>query len=91
MARRDPGAVSGYRFYQPDTGRWLSRDPLEEDAALNVYAFVNNSPLVKTDPLGDISIEEIKEVIELLEEVDSVMGLAAFLEQARTSATSWYI
>ena len=41
------------RYYNPDTGRFLSEDPigfLGED--LNMYRYVANSPLVYTDPTG---------------------------------------
>lgn len=34
----------GYRYYSASTGRWLSRDPIGETAARNLYAFVNNAP-----------------------------------------------
>lgn len=27
----------GYRYYQPSTGRWLSRDPIGEEGGLNDY------------------------------------------------------
>jgi hypothetical protein len=30
-------------FYNPDTGRWLSRDPIEESGGLNIYSFVGNN------------------------------------------------
>jgi RHS repeat-associated protein len=43
----------GYRYYNPNTGRWLSRDPIGEAGGLNVYAFVVNDPLSFIDPLGD--------------------------------------
>jgi RHS repeat-associated protein len=33
----------GHRFYDPIPGRWLSRDPLEEQGGLNLYAFANNN------------------------------------------------
>ena len=36
-------AVSGYRFYNPSTGRWLSRDPIGEWGGENLYAYVYNS------------------------------------------------
>jgi hypothetical protein len=39
-------------FYNPDTGRWLSRDPIEERGGMNLHAFVNNNPLRYVDPLG---------------------------------------
>ena len=42
----------GYRYYSPDMGRWLSRDPIEEQGGLNLYAFVNNDPVNKWDRLG---------------------------------------
>lgn len=42
----------GYRYYNPSTGRWLSRDPIEEDGGPNSYAFVYNNPQRFVDPLG---------------------------------------
>lgn len=40
----------GYRYL--GNGRWLSRDPLEERASLNVYSFVRESPVNYFDSLG---------------------------------------
>ena len=42
----------GYRYYDPDTGRWLSRDPLEEQGGINLYQFIGNDPVNWVDPLG---------------------------------------
>jgi RHS repeat-associated protein len=42
----------GYRYYQPVTGRWLSRDPLEEDGGENIYAFVSNDAVNRFDEFG---------------------------------------
>ncbi|MDD4406219.1 MAG: RHS repeat-associated core domain-containing protein, partial [Parabacteroides sp.] len=42
----------GYRYYSPALGRWLSRDPIEEQGGLNLYGFVNNDPVNKWDKLG---------------------------------------
>jgi RHS repeat-associated protein len=42
----------GYRYYSASTGRWLSRDPAEEDGGENVYAFVSNDPISAMDLLG---------------------------------------
>ena len=39
-------------FYNPSTGRWLSRDPKEEKGGPNLLAFVNNAPIGNIDPLG---------------------------------------
>ncbi|OQB93714.1 MAG: tRNA(Glu)-specific nuclease WapA precursor [Verrucomicrobia bacterium ADurb.Bin118] len=42
----------GYRYYDPDTGRWLSRDPLGEEGGLSLYGFVGNQPVTQVDKLG---------------------------------------
>lgn len=51
----------GYRYYNPSTGRWLSRDPIEQikgdkpellPEGPNIYAYVGNSPLGRWDLLG---------------------------------------
>ena len=42
----------GYRFYSPNLARWLSRDPLEEQGGLNLYAFCGNDALDRFDPHG---------------------------------------
>ena len=42
----------GYRYYDPTTGRWPSRDPIEEEGGYNLYAFVANDGVNKWDVLG---------------------------------------
>ena len=42
----------GYRFYDPDMGRFISRDPIEERGGLNLYGFVGNDPVNRWDYLG---------------------------------------
>ena len=42
----------GYRYYDSAVGRWLSRDPIEEQGGINLYGFVYNSPLNWFDILG---------------------------------------
>ena len=50
----------GYRYYKPDLGRWINRDPIEEEGGLNLYAIVDNNGQNMSDYLGlsivDISI-----------------------------------
>ena len=41
-----------YRHYSPALGRFLSRDPIEEQGGLNLYAFVGNDSVQKTDYRG---------------------------------------
>ena len=51
---RETGMV-GYkrRFYRPDLGRWLNRDPIEEEGGENLYAFCRNSPQLYVDVNGN--------------------------------------
>ena len=39
-------------FYDPNKGRWLSRDPIGERGGRNLYGFVANNPLNAFDPFG---------------------------------------
>jgi RHS repeat-associated protein len=43
----------GYRYYDPLTGRWPSRDPIEEEGGLNLYGFVGNDGIGTIDLLGN--------------------------------------
>ncbi|MDG2123280.1 MAG: DUF2235 domain-containing protein, partial [Verrucomicrobiales bacterium] len=42
----------GLRYYDPNHGRWISRDPIGEDGGTNLYSFVGNDPINATDLLG---------------------------------------
>jgi RHS repeat-associated protein len=44
--------LTWYRAYDPDLGRWVSRDPIEEDGGLNLYEYVENNPINDKDPNG---------------------------------------
>ena len=50
---------SGRRFYSPELGRWLNRDPIEEEGGAHLYAHVVNAPTLRVDPLGRVSAPEI--------------------------------
>jgi RHS repeat-associated protein len=42
----------GYRWYDPVTGRWPSRDPIEEGGGVNLYGMVGNGGVNVVDRLG---------------------------------------
>jgi len=48
-------ALTHFRAYDPNLGRWLSRDPLanaERKEGPNLYAYVHNEPIGRSDPSG---------------------------------------
>ena len=42
----------GYRHYDPARGRWLSKDPIQEQGGLNLYGMVGNDPINRFDLWG---------------------------------------
>ena len=54
---REWSAVTGlinfrYRWYDPVTGRWISKDPIGLSGGLNLYLLSENSPINTCDPIG---------------------------------------
>ena len=45
-----------YRYYHALSGRWLTKDPMEEYSTLNMYRFLNNN--LGIDQLGLISVSQ---------------------------------
>ena len=44
--------LPAHAFYNPSTGRWLSRDPIGENGEKNLYGFVQNDSVRGVDPVG---------------------------------------
>lgn len=43
---------AAFGFYNPQIGRWTTRDPIGEGDSANLYQFVGNNPIKNVDPLG---------------------------------------
>lgn len=67
----------GLRFYDPESGRWLTQDPAGERDGQNLYAYVHNSPLLYFDEQGAFSIWE------------GLTGLASGLYNGFTTAAEY--
>ena len=76
----------GYRYYNPVTGRWLSRDPIGEEDCPNMFAFVRNNGVNGVDVLGSKELflfdgetrtrEEMREIDSAIA-FDVIVGLGA--------------
>lgn len=42
----------GFRYYEPGSGKWLSKDPLAENGGLNLYSFLANNGTNAIERLG---------------------------------------
>ena len=55
----------GYRYYDSSTGRWLSRDPIQEQGGMNLSGFVGNNSVSAYDVLGlwlsDVHMDRTKQ------------------------------
>jgi len=49
-------SVYGFRYYDPEAGRWLGRDPIGEMGGMNIYGFIGNRTVNTADYLGFQSI-----------------------------------
>lgn len=62
----------GYRYYSPDLGRFINRDPAEEAGGVNLYGFVGNDPVNGWDVLGEGSLADwLKALTTFLDANDS--------------------
>ena len=48
--------LAGQRWYSPDLGRWLSRDPIRYEGGDNLYGYVLGNPIKFVDPNGLLPI-----------------------------------
>jgi RHS repeat-associated protein len=70
----------GFRYYDPEIGRYTTRDPIGYGDGMNVYLSVHNNPINHFDPLG--LNEHTEEEIDERPPVD-IEGMLAFQKHLR--------
>jgi hypothetical protein len=64
-----------YRYYKPDAGRWLTRNPLGMVDGPNVYASLVNNPVMQKDLEGTSIVVAVGVGIALALFLVAVLGL----------------
>jgi uncharacterized protein RhaS with RHS repeats len=72
-------AYYGFRYYDPVTGRWLSRDPIGENGGLNLYGMVGNDPISRWDYLGLDWCEDVSAFLPKM--LEGINKATAFRDQ----------
>jgi RHS repeat-associated protein len=89
-----------YRWYDPQTQRWLNRDPLGEPGfelvrqaaediqsdGPNLYAFVRNNPINRFDPLGLATQDKIEEIKKAIEKAQQIRDILAAAQSGKGCA-----
>jgi RHS repeat-associated protein len=80
----------GFRFYDPQTGRWPNRDPIGERGGINLYGFVGNNGVAFSDRLGlsraltggavkghltNTSLQGANRILRLIDELNAESGI----------------
>ncbi len=69
------------RAYDPQTGRFVSADPIGTEGGINLYAYVNNDPLDATDPKGTSCISTGEHYVCNIDKVDLPKGQSTLTSQ----------
>jgi len=77
----------GYRSYNPELGRWINRDPIEEEGGLNLYGFVYNNTYYYFDDLGG-EVLTIMGGVAVYKVVTVVVGVYIAWEVSRQLASN---
>jgi RHS repeat-associated protein len=80
----------GYRYYDPSTGRWKSRDPIAEQAGAGLYIFLNQDALNNCDAFGLVDTARLTATQQKIKDALANQTFAAKLPLAVTLLDRWF-
>ena len=69
-----------FRYFNPMSGTWLSRDPLGEQTSPNLYRYLKNDPINRRDILGLMDEEECNKQISDALRSDEIGSISNVLQ-----------
>jgi RHS repeat-associated protein len=72
-----------YRYHDPETGRFLSRDPV--DSGMNRYEYVAGNPLTFVDPMGQFTLIELMLFQNIIRMATATAGPRALIEAPKAA------
>ncbi|MBI5692010.1 MAG: RHS repeat-associated core domain-containing protein, partial [Verrucomicrobia bacterium] len=81
--------VSGRRYYDPRNGRFINRDPIEEQGGLNLYGFCRNNPINGWDVLGMDGVTATDYGTFMASATDPYGNVREWNFSSETDATNW--
>ena len=87
--KRDRVADYNYRYYDPLTGRWPSRDPIGEQGGVNLYGFIGNNPINLFDLLGLMSKQNAERFKKFAEPGEVESRLNGGIEAYKKKRNGW--
>lgn len=78
-----------FRALDTESGRWLSRDLAGENGVGNVYTYVDNSPIMLTDPLG-LEPSQGRSFCRLLESMNELDRRSDWLSKVKRFWAGWF-
>lgn len=70
----------GYRYYNASTGRWLSRDPIEEQGGQNLYAFCYNNGINRIDRDGRVALADDAVILTVIGAIIACTAAEAWVQ-----------
>ncbi len=80
----------GYRYYSPELGRWINRDPIREFGGLNLYLFNRNNSINLFDLYGLKEINGLEIIKEFCQCEEKIKEEIEWMEKVKNSYKTCY-